>query len=106
MLRGNEIKDCAISSNGARFRVDNLPFLKPDFEILTFFEHLWLFYSIKKTNEIWLFSVGKVWLWKKHCLSCIFITNLFCNKSVAMQGNEGAQNIEIFYCCPKNDRCY
>jgi len=44
-------------------RVANLAFLKPDFEILAFFEHLWLFLEIKK-SKIWLFSVRKAWLWK------------------------------------------
>ena len=29
-------------------RVANLPFLNPDFEILAFFEYLWLFLEIKK----------------------------------------------------------
>jgi len=34
-----------------------LAFLKPDFEILAFFEHLWLFLEIKKKkpDKIWLF---------------------------------------------------
>jgi len=30
--------------------VADLAFLKPDFEILAFFEHLWLFLEIKKSQ--------------------------------------------------------
>jgi len=32
-----------------------LAFLKPDFEILAFYEHLWLFFEIRKPRKIWLF---------------------------------------------------
>jgi len=46
-------------------------FLKPDFKILDFFGNQ------EKPDKIWLFSVGKAWLWKNIALSCIFITNLF-----------------------------
>jgi len=39
--------------------------LKPDFEILAFFERLWLFMEIKKSQtKSDFFSVGKAWLWK------------------------------------------
>jgi len=48
----------------AGVRVANLAFLKPDFEILAFFEHLWVFLDIKKPDKIWRFSVGKAWFWK------------------------------------------
>jgi len=33
-----------------------LAFLKPDFEILAFFEHLWLFLQIKKARQNLAFS--------------------------------------------------
>jgi len=49
-------------------RVANLAFLKPDFEILAFFEHLWLFLEMKKARQnlafSGFFSVGKAWLWE------------------------------------------
>jgi len=42
--------------------------LKPDFEILAFFERLWLFWKSKKARKNLAFSgflsVGKAWLWK------------------------------------------
>jgi len=49
-----------------QYRVANLAVLKPDFEILTFFNALGLFWKqkTKKTDKIWLFSGGKVWLWQ------------------------------------------
>jgi len=31
-------------------KVANLTFLKPDFKVLAFFEHLWLFWKLKKKN--------------------------------------------------------
>jgi len=49
---------------GLGFRVANLLSLKPDFEILAFFEHLWVFFSRKSLAL------------EKHCLSYIFIKNL------------------------------
>jgi len=37
-------------------RVANLAFLKPDFQILAFFENFWLFFgNQKKPDKIWLF---------------------------------------------------
>jgi len=33
-----------------------MAFLNPDFAILAFFEHLWLFWEIKKARKIWLGS--------------------------------------------------
>ena len=42
-----------------RTRVANLAFLKPDFEILALFDHLWLFLEVKKSQTksgfFWLF---------------------------------------------------
>jgi len=35
-----------------RNSVANLPFLKPDFEVLAFFEHLCLFLEIQKARKI------------------------------------------------------
>jgi len=74
-------------------RVANSACLKPDFEILAFFEHLWFFWEIKKGRKIRLFlayfqSVGLALA--KHCLSCIFIANLLRRGSITRQG---AQNI-------------
>ena len=37
-------------------RVTNVAFLKPDFKILAFFEHLWLFLEIKKARQNLAFS--------------------------------------------------
>jgi len=46
-------------------RVANSPFLKLDFEILAFFEHLWLFLEIKKARQTLVFSgFFQSWLWK------------------------------------------
>ena len=63
------------------FRVANLAFLKPYFEILAFFEHLWLFLEIKKSQTksdfFWLFFSRKGLDLETHCLSCISIKNLF-----------------------------
>jgi len=40
-------------------------FFEPDFEILAFFEGLWLFSEIKNSQtESIFFSVGEAWLWK------------------------------------------
>jgi len=48
-------------------RIANLAFLKPDFEILAFFNSLGVFDFQKQPDKIWLFlaffSVGKAWLW-------------------------------------------
>jgi len=57
-----------LHKNQVHCMVADLAFLKPDFEILAFLEHLWLFLEIKKSQAksgfFWLFSVGKAWLWK------------------------------------------
>jgi len=57
-------------------KVANLTFLKPDFKILTFFEHLWLFWKLKKKTKSGFFQSERLGS-GKHCLSCILITNLF-----------------------------
>ena len=85
-------------------RVANLAFLKPDFEILAFFEHLWLFLEIKKPEKsgfsgfFWLIFSRIGLALAKHCLSCIFITNLLRRGSITMQG---AQNIAKILLLPK-----
>jgi len=52
----------------AMIRVANVAFLKPDLKILACFEHLWLFWKLKKARQnlafSGFFSVGKAWLWK------------------------------------------
>jgi len=53
----------------------NLVFLKPDFEILTFFQCTW-FFLIMKTARFQLFFSQKSFALAKHCLSYIFIINL------------------------------
>jgi len=44
---------CVLHAHSQFFcsRFDNSSFLKPDFEILAFFEHLWLFLEIKKSQK-------------------------------------------------------
>jgi len=78
-----------------RTRVANLAFLKPDFEILALFDHLWLFLEVKKSQTksgfFWLFFSRTGLDLEKHCLSCIFITNLLWRQSMTMQD---AQDIE------------
>ena len=47
----------------------------------------------KKLDKVWLYSVGKAWLWQ-NILSCIFITNhLNCRKSTTMQGPKNIAKI-------------
>jgi len=76
-------------------RVANLAILKPDFAILAFFEHLWLFWKSRKDRQNLAFSgffqSGRLGALDKHCLSCIFITDLFWKECRTMQD---AQNIE------------
>jgi len=42
--------------------------LKPDYDILAIFDHIWLFLEIKTARQNLLFSgffsVGKAWIWK------------------------------------------
>jgi len=54
---------------------------------LAFFEHLWLFLEIKKilTNSGFFCSPKGLTL-KKHCLSCVFITNLFWKECITISG--------------------
>jgi len=61
-------------------RAANLAFLKPDFEILAFFERLWLFLgnkkSLTKSGFFWLFFSRKGLDLEKHCQSCIHYKSL------------------------------
>jgi len=62
----------------AHTQVANLVFLKPDFEILAFFEHLWLFLEIKKSRtKSGFFSVGKAWTWKNVVGAAYSIYSIF-----------------------------
>jgi len=83
-------------------RVANLAFLKPDVEILTFFQRTWLFLKIErsqtKSGFFGFFSVGKAWLWQNielHIHYKPFLT-WACKVQRALQR---------FYCCFKNVRC-
>jgi len=58
-------------------RVVDLAFLKPDFEILAFLTPLAFFENQKNTDKIWLVFTQKGLALAKHCLSCVFIINLF-----------------------------
>jgi len=50
------------------------------------------FFGNQKTpGKIWLFSVGKAWLWKNIVKAAYSFTNLFWKESITMQS---AQNIE------------
>jgi len=54
-------------------KVANLVFLKPDFEILAFFNALFCENQRKQTKSgfFWLFSVGKAWLWQSIVYLCL-----------------------------------
>jgi len=66
--------------------------------------NIWLFLRhLAKSVFFWLFFNRKGLALAKHCLSCIFIANLFWRESITMQG---AQILQRFYCCPKNVRLY
>jgi len=57
----------------------NLAFLKPDFEILAFLTPLAFFRNKKSQTKSGLFCFFFSWKGldlEKHCLSCIFVTNL------------------------------
>jgi len=62
-------------------RVANLAFLKPIFEIQAFLMHLAFFenqkYQSKSGFFFFIFFSLKGLALAKHCLSCIFITNVF-----------------------------
>ena len=99
---------CALHARSQFFcrRIGNAAFLKPDFEILAFFEHLWLFLEIKmseKSGFFWLVFSRIGLALAKHCLSCIFITNLLWRGSITMKG---AQNIAKFFLLPNKYLCY
>jgi len=59
--------------------------LKQNFEILAFFERLWLFMKIKKSQTksgfFLAFSVGKAWLWK-NIVRAAYSLQIFSEKSL------------------------
>jgi len=75
-------------------RVANLAFLKPNFEIRDFLTHLAFFenqkYQSKSGFFFFIFFSLKDLTLAKHCLSCMYITNIFWRESMTMQG---AKNI-------------
>jgi len=82
-------------------RVANLALLKPNFEILAFLKHLAFFENQEKPVKIWLFLFYIFFSLKglalvKNILCCIFITNLFLQESMIMQG---AKNLLLFKKC-------
>jgi len=66
--------------------LDNLIDLKPVVEILAFLTHMAFHENQKRLDKIWLFFGRKSVPLTKHCLSCIFITNLFWREYMTMQG--------------------
>ena len=76
--------------NQSKHRVANFYFLSQILiEILAFFKALGFVWKSKN----WIFSVGKNLALAKHCLGCIFITNLFWRESMAMQDAKNIANI-------------
>jgi len=76
-----------------------LAFLKPDFESISFFEHLWLFLEMKmseKSGFFWLIFSRIGLSLTKHCVSYIFITNLLRRGSITMQGAQNIAKIFLF----------
>jgi len=59
--------------------------------------------SQTKSGFFWLVFSWKGLALEKHCLSRIFIKNLFWKESITVQH---AQILKRFYCCPKNGRFY
>ena len=86
-----------------QYRVANLAFLKPDFEILTFFNALGLFWKqkTKKTDKIWLFSGGKVWLWQNIVWAAY---SLHISSDESLWPCSVQRILQRFYCCAENDR--
>jgi len=68
LLRNNNIAINLQRFTSSYDRVANLVFLKPGFEIPAFFNEIWLFMA---------FFCRKSLALEKHCLSCMFIANLF-----------------------------
>jgi len=81
----------------SQVRVASLAFLKPDCEILAFFGNQ------KKPDKIWLFSVGKAFLWKNIVWAAY---SLQSSSQKSLQPCMMHIILKRFYCCPKNDRCY
>jgi len=81
-------------------RVANLAFFKPDFEILAFLNTFGFFGKLKKIQTksgfFWLFFRSKGLDLEKHCLSCIFITNLLWKESITMQDAQNIERILLF----------
>jgi len=84
-----------------------LAFLKPNFEILAFF-NTFGFFGNKKARKIWLFQAyfqpEKSGFFRlissridlalaKHSLSCIFITNLFGRGYITIRGVVGRERV-------------
>jgi len=71
-------------------RVANLAFLKPNVEIQAFLTHLALFenksYQSKSGFFFFTFFSLKDFALAKHCLSCIYITNIFRRESRTIAG--------------------
>jgi len=99
---------CEVDCNAEQLiELPGLPtcfFLKLDFEILAFFEHISLFFgNQKRPDKIWLVSMRKAWLWKNIVWATSSSQNLFWKVSITMQD---AKILKRFYGCPKNDQCY
>ena len=81
-------------------RVANLAFLKQDFEIQAFFEHIW---SEKANLAFSVFtSVGMAWLWQ-NIVWAAYSLQIFSDEGLMIM--QGAQNIAKDFTV-KNDQCY
>ena len=78
-------------------------FLKPNFEILTFFNALVFFLKIKeKARENLFFSVGKFWLWQSIVRAAY---SLQIPPDESLWQFRMQRILQRSYCCPKNSRC-
>jgi len=69
-------------------RVANLAFVKPNFELQAFFENQK--YQSKSEFFFFVFFSLEDLALAKHCLSCMYVTHIFCRESRTMQS---AKNI-------------
>jgi len=77
---------------------------EPKFWNSGFFEHLWLFWKKnKKTDKIWLFSVGKAWLWKNNVWPPY---SLQISSEKSLWPCRVQRILKIFYYCAKKNQCY
>jgi len=81
------------------FRVANLAFFKPDFEILAFFERLRLFLGNQKSQtKSFFFSIWKAWIWQ-NIVWAAYSLQISSDESLTMQ-MQGVKNIAMILLFP------